>query len=214
MISPSIADMRKVYQLETLNESSVKNDPLLQFADWWQQAIASNIEEPNAMILSTASATGTPSSRVVLLKGIEEDGFVFYTNYESRKAREITVNPQVSLLFFWKELERQVRIEGKIVRTSNAVSDAYFASRPAESRIGAWCSPQSQVIASRTLLDENVEKYTARFNDGQVPRPRFWGGYIVTPHRVEFWQGRPSRLHDRIQYRQSNDAWKIERLAP
>ena len=214
MISPSIADMRKVYQLQTLNESSVKNDPLLQFADWWQQAIASNIEEPNAMILSTASATGTPSSRVVLLKGIEEDGFVFYTNYESRKAREITENPQVSLLFFWKELERQVRIEGRIVRTSNAVSDAYFASRPSESRIGAWCSPQSQVIASRTLLDENVEKYTARFNDGQVPRPKFWGGYIVTPHRVEFWQGRPGRLHDRIQYRLSNDAWKIERLAP
>ena len=211
----SIADIRKVYQLQSLLEAQVSNDPITQFGTWWQQALESKIEEPNAMILSTASADGKPSSRVVLLKGIHEKGFVFYTNYNSRKGREIVQNPFVSLLFFWKEIERQVRIEGTITQTSPEESDEYFYSRPLESRIGAWCSAQSSVIESRELLDKNVLKYNNQFKDGTVPRPEFWGGFIVAPYRIEFWQGRPGRLHDRLQYNYSeNENWKIERLAP
>lgn len=211
----SISGIRKIYQLQILSESDVLSDPILQFQVWWQQAMKSGIDEPNAMVLSTATASAWPSSRVVLLKGIDENGFTFFTNYNSRKSREILENPHVSLLFFWKELERQIRIEGTISRTSTEVSDEYFASRPLESRIGAWSSPQSNVIENRKFLQQNEQKYTLQFENGNIPRPEFWGGFIVAPHCIEFWQGRPGRLHDRLQYIYSeNEKWKIERLAP
>jgi pyridoxamine 5'-phosphate oxidase len=211
----SIAAIRKVYQLESLLEKDLDPDPMRQFANWWQQALESKIEEPNAMTLATCSASGRPSSRIVLLKGIENNGFVFFTNYLSRKGTEINDNPFVSLLFFWKELERQVRIEGKIIRVPAKESDEYFSSRPKESRIGAWSSPQSRVIESREILQKNVEKYNAQFAEGIIPRPEFWGGYQLQPDLIEFWQGRPGRLHDRLRYALAeNNTWKIERLAP
>ena len=211
----SIAAIRKVYQLESLLEKDLDPDPMKQFANWWQHALESKIEEPNAMTLATCSASGRPSARIVLLKGIENNGFVFFTNYLSRKGTEIHDNPFVSLLFFWKELERQVRIEGKITRVPAKESDEYFSSRPKESRIGAWSSPQSRVIESREILQKNVEKYNAQFAEGIIPRPEFWGGYQVQPDRIEFWQGRPGRLHDRLRYAlDENNTWKIERLAP
>ena len=211
----SIAAIRKVYQLESLLEKDLDPDPMKQFANWWQHALESKIEEPNAMTLATCSASGRPSARIVLLKGIENNGFVFFTNYLSRKGTEIHDNPFVSLLFFWKELERQVRIEGKITRVPAKESDEYFSSRPKESRIGAWSSPQSRVIESREILQKNVEKYNAQFAEGIIPRPEFWGGYQVQPDHIEFWQGRPGRLHDRLRYAlDENNTWKIERLAP
>ena len=210
----SIAGIRKVYGRQSLLEEEVDVNPIRQFEVWWQQAIESAIEEPNAMTLASATATGKPSARIVLLKGIHENGFVFFTNYLSRKGNEIEENPFVSLLFFWKELERQIRIEGTIKKTSTAESDDYFYSRPLESRIGAWSSPQSQVIGSREFLQKNALKYQDEFG-AEVPRPAFWGGYLVIPDRVEFWQGRPGRLHDRIHYvLTENNKWKIERLAP
>ncbi|HEY5464357.1 MAG TPA: pyridoxamine 5'-phosphate oxidase [Hanamia sp.] len=211
----SIADIRKVYQLQSLLEKEVDANPVKQFETWWQQAIDSNIEEPNAMALSTSSISGKPSSRIVLLKGIKENGFVFYTNYDSRKGKEIEDNPFVSLLFFWKKLERQVRIEGKIKKISSSESDEYFSSRPRESRIGAWSSPQSTVIENREVLQQNVEKYNQLFGKGNIPRPDHWGGYLVEPNCIEFWQGRPGRLHDRLQYSLTkNNVWVIDRLAP
>ncbi|MEO9021126.1 MAG: pyridoxamine 5'-phosphate oxidase [Ginsengibacter sp.] len=210
----SIADIRKVYQLGSLLEKDVVADPVKQFEKWWQHAIESKIEEPNAMTLATATTLGKPSARIVLLKGIKENGFVFFTNYQSRKGREIEENPFVSLLFFWKALERQVRVEGKIKRTSVAESDEYFFSRPKESRIGAWSSQQSSVIKDRKLLQENVEKYNRQFETENIPRPPHWGGFIVEPYCMEFWQGRPGRLHDRLQYVLENNEWVIRRLAP
>lgn len=211
----SIATIRKVYQLESLLEKDLDPDPMKQFAGWWKQAIESKIEEPNAMALATCTSSGKPSVRIVLLKGVENNSFIFFTNYLSRKGTEINENPFVSLLFFWKELERQVRIEGKITRLRAQESDEYFSSRPKESRIGAWSSPQSKVIESREILQKNVEKYDAKFGAGIIPRPEFWGGYQVQPDRIEFWQGRPGRLHDRLQYAlNENNLWKIERLAP
>jgi pyridoxamine 5'-phosphate oxidase len=211
----SIAGIRKVYQLESLFEDQVDENPLKQFETWWQQAIQSQIEEPNAMTLATSTIDGKPSARTVLLKGIKENGFEFFTNYLSRKGKEIEENPFASLLFFWKELERQVRIEGKIEKISDLESDEYFFQRPVESRIGAWSSPQSKVIKSREFLEQNVEKYNSLFRDQNIPRPDFWGGYIVIPERIEFWQGRPGRLHDRLLYVLSEkNVWKIERLAP
>ena len=190
-------------------------DAIKQFETWWLQAVESKIDEPNAMTLATSSIEGKPSARTVLLKGINSRGFLFFTNYFSRKGKEIEENPFVALLFFWKELERQVRIEGKIEKISEAESDAYFQQRPLESRIGAWSSPQSQVIENREVLQKNVEKYEAIFSDENILRPDFWGGYIVIPERIEFWQGRPGRLHDRLVYiYDENNLWKIERLAP
>ena len=210
-----IAAMRKVYQLQSLLEEDVDPDPLKQFGTWWKQAVNASIEEPNAMTLATATLSGRPSARIVLLKAIQGKGFVFFTNYLSRKGTEIDENPFVSLLFFWKELERQVRIEGKITKTSTEESDAYFFSRPLESRIGAWSSPQSSVIESRKFLEENAEKFREEFGTENVPRPDFWGGYLVEPHAIEFWQGRPGRLHDRIRYfLDEKESWTIERLAP
>lgn len=211
----SIAAIRKIYQLQSLLEKEMDVNPLKQFETWWQQAIESKIEEPNAMTLATCTKSGKPSARIVLLKGITENGFVFFTNYTSRKGKEIEENPFVSLLFFWKEMERQVRIEGSIKKVSAAESDDYFCSRPRASRIGAWCSPQSTVIENREFLQNNMEKYNSHFGKENIPRPDFWGGYMVEPNRIEFWQGRPGRLHDRLQYSLTeNKLWNIERLAP
>ena len=211
----SIASIRKVYQLQSLLEKDVDANPVRQFENWWQQAIESSIDEVNAFTLSTCSPSGSPSSRIVLLKGIHEDGFVFFTNYDSHKGKEIEQNPKVSLLFFWKEMERQVRVEGIATKVSEEESDEYFNSRPRESRIGAWSSPQSTVISNREVLQENVLKYEKVFENIEVSRPVNWGGYVVQPRLMEFWQGRPGRLHDRLRYfKDQQNNWQIERLAP
>ncbi len=211
----SIAAIRRDYMKESLSENQVEPDPFRQFDRWWEEAMKAEIDEVNAMTLSTVSNDGKPSARIVLLKGYDDYGFVFFTNYESRKGLELLKNPKASLLFFWKELERQVRIEGSCEKVSEAESDAYFYSRPESSRIGAWASPQSQVIGSRDVLDANLSELEKRFRDTPVTRPPHWGGYRVKPELMEFWQGRPSRLHDRILYTQENSGeWKIERLAP
>jgi pyridoxamine 5'-phosphate oxidase len=210
----SIADIRKDYQLKSLAESEVAKDPFAQFSIWWEEAVQSAIVEVNAMALSTVSPEGKPSSRIVLLKGYTEEGFVFFTNYTSDKGKQIEQNQYVSLLFFWKELERQVRIEGTASKIAAEESDAYFNSRPVGSRLGAWASPQSQKIADRTILDQELEKITAQFQEHEITRPPHWGGYRVEPTRIEFWQGRSSRLHDRILYEQVDQQWQISRLAP
>ena len=211
---PDIASIRKIYKLESLLESDVDPNPFKQFEKWWQQAIESKIEEPNAMILATSTSDGKPSCRTVLLKDFTNEGFVFFSNYGSRKASQIEQNPSVAILFFWKEMERQIRIEGTIRKVSTEESDIYFASRPRESKIGAWSSPQSTIIENREFLQKNVEKYNAQFETENIPRPEFWGGYIVIPSMLEYWQGRPGRLHDRIQYTNSKNEWMIKRLAP
>ena len=210
----SIADIRKDYQLKSLAESEVEKDPFAQFSVWWEEAVQSAIVEVNAMALSTVSPEGRPSSRIVLLKGYTEEGFVFFTNYTSDKGKQIEQNQHVSLLFFWKELERQVRIEGTASKIAAEESDAYFNSRPIGSRLGAWASPQSQKIADRAILDQELEKITAQFQENEITRPPHWGGYRVEPTRIEFWQGRSSRLHDRILYEQVDQQWQISRLAP
>ena len=210
----SIANIRKDYRLQSLNENEVDANPINQFSIWWNEAISSSIDEVNAMTLATASIEGKPDARIVLLKGYDEKGFVFFTNYESRKALEMAANPFATLVFFWKELERQVRIEGAVEKISAADSDAYFQSRPEGSRIGAWASPQSRVIDNREILEENVKQLGIKYGEGFIPRPEHWGGYLVAPTQIEFWQGRSSRLHDRILYRRENGAWVIKRLAP
>jgi pyridoxamine 5'-phosphate oxidase len=210
-----IADIRKDYRLQTLDEAGVAADPIQQFGIWWQEALQSEIVEVNAMTLATANEQGVPSARIVLLKGYDERGFVFFSNYESKKAGDLQVNPMASLVFFWKELERQVRISGRVEKVTELESDQYFQSRPEGSRIGAWASPQSTVISSRQVIEEKVEALQASFEGKEIPRPLHWGGYRVVPSSIEFWQGRSSRLHDRIQYTlQSDDNWVIERLAP
>jgi pyridoxamine 5'-phosphate oxidase len=210
----SIADIRKEYMRESLSEGDVELDPFLQFTRWWKEAVGSDITEVNAMTLATCNKEGMPSARTVLLKDYDKSGFVFFSNYESRKAKDIDENPQASLLFFWKELERQVRIEGRIEKVDATESDSYFHSRPEGSRIGAWASPQSRVVRSRDVIEENVRRYQAAFEQAPIPRPPHWGGYRVIPVHIEFWQGRPSRLHDRILYSIEADSWKISRLAP
>ncbi len=211
----SLADIRKDYILHSLSEKDIAADPFRQFAIWWQEAETAEILEVNAMTLATASAEGVPSARIVLLKGYDERGFVFFTNYESYKGKDILENPRACLVFFWKELERQVRITGIIEKVSAAESDEYYNSRPEGSRIGAWVSPQSQTIEGREWLEENERKYKAIFADKPITRPAHWGGYRVKPVKIEFWQGRSSRLHDRIQFTlQETGSWLIERLAP
>jgi pyridoxamine 5'-phosphate oxidase len=214
-MTKNIADIRKEYQLQTLREEEVAADPFVQFDHWWDDAVKSELDEANAMTLATASAAGIPAARIVLLKSVTENGFVFFTNYNSHKGKELEENPHACLVFFWKELERQVRISGRVEKISTGESDAYFNSRPAGSRIGAWASPQSSVIASREIIEAKIEKYKKQFGDNDIVRPEHWGGYMVIPTMIEFWQGRPNRLHDRILYsKQAAGGWKIERLAP
>lgn len=210
----NIAEIRKEYSREVLDESHAHTDPFRQFEQWWHEALASEIDEVNAMTLATAGTNGKPSARIVLLKGFTEEGFIFFTNYESRKGEQLNANPYACLVFFWKELERQVRIEGRVEKIAAAESDAYFLSRPVESQIGAWSSPQSKVIPSREEIEKNVKEQTERFSKETIVRPPHWGGYIVKPDSIEFWQGRPSRLHDRIRYVSEGGHWRRERLAP
>jgi pyridoxamine 5'-phosphate oxidase len=210
----SISSIRKDYQLQSLDLGDVAETPVLQFDKWWKEAVSSSIDEVNAMTLATVNADGKPSARIVLLKGFDESGFVFFTNYLSDKGRSISQHPYVSLVFFWKELERQVRVEGSCIQVSESESDEYFLSRPIGSRLGAWASPQSTVISSRSMLNQNLDEVTTKYANGIVPRPAHWGGYRVVPEMVEFWQGRPSRLHDRIRYRKDELQWLIDRLAP
>lgn len=210
----SIAALRKVYRLQSLDENAASPNGMDQFEKWWQNAVEAQIDEPNAMILSTCGNGGTPSARVVLLKGLLPEGFIFFTNYDSRKAKEIEENPAVSLLFFWQEMERQIRIEGIAKKITTEQSEKYFASRPRESQIGAWSSPQSRVIPNREYLQQNELKYEQEYENKQIPMPPFWGGYFIEAKRIEFWQGRPGRLHDRLLYTLTEKGWQIERLAP
>jgi pyridoxamine 5'-phosphate oxidase len=211
----NIADIRKEYKLQTLSEKEAAADAIEQFDQWWDEAINSELVEVNAMTLATASANGIPDARIVLLKGYDKNGFVFFTNYQSNKGKELLDNPNACLVFFWAALERQVRITGTVAKISGTESDAYFISRPVGSRMGAWASPQSEVITKREEIEENLKNIEQQFSDGNIPRPPHWGGYIVKPVQIEFWQGRPSRLHDRIRYAlQVNNNWLIERLAP
>lgn len=208
-----IAGIRQDYKLQSLSEADAAPGAIQQFTKWWNEALHSEITEVNAMTLATATPQGLPAARIVLLKDYDDRGFVFFTNYQSHKGQMMADNPNAALLFFWKELERQVRIEGTVEKTSIQESDEYFNSRPAGSRLGAWASPQSQIINSRELLEVNIEKYTAQFGDN-ITRPPHWGGYRIIPTAVEFWQGRSNRLHDRLLYTRTENGWKIERLAP
>ena len=219
----SPADLRTSYQTGALSEADVAADPIVQFDRWFREAVEANLPEPNAMTLSTLGPNGRPSSRIVLIKnydfdhapiGASERGFVWYTNYESRKARDLRFCPYAALQFHWIEIARQIRIEGKVEKTSEAESDVYFASRPLDSQIGAWASPQSKIIPGRAYLEAREEEFRGKFAE-TAPRPPHWGGYRLVPDYVEFWQGRASRLHDRIVYRrQGGEGWKVERLAP
>jgi pyridoxamine 5'-phosphate oxidase len=210
----SVADLRRDYRSHRLDEAHASADPILQFRLWFDEALAAEVLEANAMTLATVSPDGAPDARTVLLKGFDEAGFVFFTNYESVKARDLEATPRACLLFFWGELERQVRIAGPVARVTREETAAYFQSRPRESQIGAWVSPQSRVIPSRSILEENFESLTAQYDGDVVPVPPFWGGYRLEPQRMEFWQGRTSRLHDRLLYTRAESGWHRARLAP
>jgi pyridoxamine 5'-phosphate oxidase len=210
----SIADLRREYARARLDESAVSADPIVEFARWFDEALKARVMEPNAMTLATVGADGTPSARVVLLKGFDERGFVFFTDYRSQKGRELQRNPRAALVLYWPELERQVRITGSTDTISREESEAYFRTRPRTSRISAWVSEQSQVIASREALDKRVPAMEKRFPGDDVPLPPHWGGFRVVPEAMEFWQGRESRLHDRIRYLRGEKDWRIERLSP
>ena len=210
-----ISSIRKDYQLQSLSEQDVAKSPFDQFAQWWNEAMQSEIDEVNAMTLATVDQRNRPSARIVLLKDFNSSGFVFYTNYESNKGLQIESNPYASIVFFWKELERQIRISGTVEKVAADESDAYFQSRPEGSRLGAWASPQSKVISSRKVIEDQLESYQQTYQQQAIPRPPHWGGYRVVPHTIEFWQGRSSRLHDRIQYKkEAAGNWVISRLAP
>ncbi|MFC6999692.1 pyridoxamine 5'-phosphate oxidase [Rufibacter roseus] len=212
----SLQDIRKNYSLKELTTNAVADNPFQQFGVWMQEALEAQAAEATAMTLSTADAQGRPSARVVLLKELDSQGFVFYTNYLSRKGQQIEDNPFAALTFFWPALERQVRVEGRVEKVTDQLSDQYFHSRPIGSQIGAWASPQSQPIPNRAALANLEKEYTQKFEGlPEIPRPEHWGGYRVVPDRIEFWQGRPSRLHDRLVFKlQEDDTWKLQRLAP
>ncbi|WP_066378154.1 MULTISPECIES: pyridoxamine 5'-phosphate oxidase [unclassified Anabaena] len=211
----TIADLRKDYTLQGLSETEVNPNPFIQFKQWFDQALSAQLPEPNAMTIATTTPDGSPSARMVLLKDFDERGFVFFTNYNSRKGQELAENPQAALVFWWAELERQVRIVGRVEKTSEAESDQYFYSRPANSRLGAWASDQSAVIASREVLEQQMQELQSKYENQEIPRPPHWGGLRVIPTEIEFWQGRSSRLHDRLLYTRLDDnSWKIQRLSP
>lgn len=211
----TVADLRKDYTLEGLSELEVDLNPFIQFKKWFDQALAAQLPEPNAMTIATATPDGKPSARMVLLKDFDERGFVLFTNYNSHKGQELAENPQAALVFWWAELERQVRISGYVEKVSETESDHYFHSRPANSRLGAWVSNQSEVIESREVLERRLQEFKSKYENQEIPRPPHWGGLRVIPTEIEFWQGRPSRLHDRLLYsRLDNRTWNIERLSP
>jgi pyridoxamine 5'-phosphate oxidase len=211
-----LANLRREYELHGLLEAELSPDPLSQFARWLSQAVEGGVSEPTAMSLATVDSTGQPRSRIVLLKGLDQRGFGFFTSYESHKGQELSQTPKAALLFFWPDLERQVRVEGAIQRLPAEESEAYFQSRPRDSRLAAWASPQSSPLPSREDLESRLKEVSARFGtDGPVPRPPHWGGFLLVPRRLEFWQGRPARLHDRLVYQQvPGGGWRIERLGP
>lgn len=211
----NLEDLRREYTRATLDEQSVERDPFAQFHRWFTEAQAAGVLEPNAMTLATASAAGAPTARIVLLKGATAEGFTFFTDYRSRKGADLEANPAACLLFFWPELERQIRIEGRVGRLDRAASADYFSSRPLGSQLGAWASYQSQPLrGGRAELEARLQEVTARYGGQPVPLPPHWGGYLLRPEAVEFWQGRPSRLHDRIRYCRRGDGWPIDRLSP
>jgi pyridoxamine 5'-phosphate oxidase len=209
-----VARLRREYVRAGLKESDAEEDPVEQFRRWFDEALAANLHEPNAMTLATATPDGRPSARVVLLKGFDERGFVFYTNYEGRKGRELEINPYCALVFYWGELERQVRIEGRVSRVPDGEADAYFEGRPRGSQLGAWVSEQSRPVRDRGALEDRLRELEYEYEGREVPRPPFWGGYRVEPETIEFWQGRENRLHDRLVYRRSDGLWRRERLQP
>ncbi|MCH7962669.1 MAG: pyridoxamine 5'-phosphate oxidase [Bacteroidetes bacterium] len=214
MNSTNVDNGKKYNQNNELNETSVNKNPFIQFIKWYESVLNSNLNEPTAMMLSTADVNGNPSARIVLLKEIDDSGFVFYTNYESRKGKDLKENPKAALTFFWDELRRQIRIEGRIEKISRETSKEYFSSRLSESQIGAWVSAQSTVIQNREFLENKFDELKEKFGNEEIPLPDFWGGYRLIPNYFEFWQGRENRLHDRICYKKENDEWKIFRLAP
>lgn len=214
MAISSIADLRQDYTKETLNETDVDPNPFVQFRRWFDQAVNAELPEPNAMTLATASSDGIPAARIVLLKAVDDRGFTFFTNYNSAKGKELEANPQAALVFLWTELERQVRIVGSVEKITPEESDGYFFSRPHNSRLGAWASDQSEVIPNRDVLEERLTALKGEYENREVPRPPHWGGYRVIPREIEFWQGRSSRLHDRLRYRFQNGTWLIDRLSP
>ncbi|MGH7499480.1 MAG: pyridoxamine 5'-phosphate oxidase [Gemmatimonadales bacterium] len=210
----SISDIRRDYARARLDEADVSHDPIVEFARWFAEAQEAQLHEPNAMTLATATADGAPSARIVLLKAFDQRGFVFFTDYRSRKGGELEANPRAALVFYWGELERQVRITGTVITTSKEESERYFRSRPLGSRLGAWASHQSRVIPGRAVLESDLKEVVQRFAEGDVPLPPHWGGFRVAPETIEFWQGRDSRLHDRIRYIREGGAWRVERLSP